>query len=150
MTNANARATLGDYLRARTERAQPTPPPFGMACYHCGIEEIVALPSQAADAWKAVTLQPGPLGGHSVEPVRAAVCRTCAEEQLSLGSWGPTLLDRLVLKSAGLWGKRGVENYLLGVAAWGTLAGNPVPNPTPWAHHDLAQLRTEIELGGPR
>ncbi|MBP1325313.1 deoxycytidylate deaminase [Leucobacter exalbidus] len=143
-----ARRAFAGYLRARTERPVPVVPTEAAGCYICGIGEVVALPSQAITTWHSVKLSPERLGGKPGTPqTETEVCSTCHAEHNAVGAWGPSLLDKLALRAAGV--ERHVGAYdvqLNGVKAWGT-TGKKRANRTPFEHMNLAQLADDIRAG---
>lgn len=140
-----ARHAFADYLRALTERPQPIPAPLGGACYLCGVASVEALPSRASSVWTEARVSPSALGGTSSAQVRASVCRTCADAAEAVGSYGPSTIERLVLNSAGIARRLGIENVRLDPPAWGVMGLGP--NLTPWAHIDLDHLRRQFDSG---
>lgn len=142
-----ARRAFAGYLRARIERPVPVVPTNDLACFVCGIGEVVALPSRAATAWHTVKLSPEHLGGKpGTRRTEVEVCRTCIAEHNAVRAWGPTLLDVLVLRAAGVENHPGAQNVQTAARAWGT-TGRRHANATPFAHLDLAQLADDIRAG---
>lgn len=141
-----AREAAAEWLRARVQRPRPLAPPHGAGCYLCGVATVEALPSRAADVWSEARLRPEALGGSRGARVHASVCHGCAAEAEAVGSYGPTLIDRLVLRAAGIDRRLGAEMLQTDAQAWGT-TGRATPNETPWAHVDLAALRADFESG---
>ncbi|WP_453984286.1 hypothetical protein [Brevibacterium casei] len=142
---ARARQAVAAFLRALTERPQPTPAPTGGGCYLCGVASVEVVPSRASSAWTEARVSPSSLGGTSTAHRRVSVCRTCADAAEAYGAYGQSMMERLVLEAAGISRKLGIENVRLDPPAWGVM--NIEPNSTPWAHIDLADLREKFETG---
>lgn len=142
---ARARQAVAAFLRAVTERPETTPAPTGGGCYLCGVASVEALPSRASSAWTEARVSPSSLGGTSTAHRRVSVCRTCAEAAEAYGAYGPSVMAYLVLEAAGISRKLGIENVRIDPPAWGVM--NIEPNPTPWAHIALADLREKFETG---
>ncbi|MCU4296340.1 hypothetical protein D3I60_04465 [Brevibacterium permense] len=142
---AEARRAVASYLRALTERPQPITAPTGGGCYLCGVASVEALPSRASRVWAEARVSPSSLGGTSTAHLSVSVCRTCADAAEAYGAYGQSMMARLVLEAAGISRKLGIENVRLDPPAWGVL--DIEPNPTPWAHIDLADLREKFESG---
>lgn len=145
---AETRRARIDYLKARNERPTQVKPSEALACYLCGIGEVTARPSQAANQWHFVKILPESFGGrYGAERVDAEVCAMCFNEYREVGVWGATLLDRLVLRTAGVLGHPGAQDvHLNGVRAWGS-SRRTKPNATRFAHLNLGKLAEDIRTG---
>lgn len=145
---AEARRAYAEYLRARIERPELLRPTDGSpACFVCGVGEVLGLPSRAAEAWHTVTLRPHSLGGKpGMRPVETEVCAVCAAEAEAVGSYGPTMLDRLVKRAAGIEGNPRARDLQLSAKAWGVM-GRKRANAVAFGHLDLARLVDDVRAG---
>jgi len=145
---AATRTAWAAWLRARVERPRPIAAPTAAACYLCGVGTVEALPSHAHHAWHTLRVRPSALGAsRAAKDLTTDVRATCHAAYAELRGWGPTLLEQLVMRAAGLEGNaRWQQVEVSGLRAWGTM-GRTVPNPTPWAHLDLAQLDSDLRTG---
>lgn len=141
-----ARKAATTWMSARTERPRPLAPPIGHGCYLCGVATVEALPSRAAHVWREANLRPEQLGGTGSTYTRVSVCAPCYFEAQKIGSYGPTLLDRLILRAAGIDRKLGAETLQInGARAWGVTGEKP--NESAFAHLALGTLRDDFESG---
>lgn len=137
-----------NYLQARVERPIHITPAEATACFMCGIGSIKALPSRANTVWHTVMLKPESLGGKVGTPrVETEVCQNCFVAFTRVQTWGPSLLDTLVLRAAGVEMHGNAQGLQLNrVKAWGT-SGRRKANSEPFAHVNLEQLANDVRSG---
>lgn len=141
------RAEFARYRVLRAERPIDLAPPIGSGCYLCGVGSVKARPSRRNHVWRTGRVRPSQLGGTDTTPREVAMCAECHLQGEAFGVYGPTVLDRLVLRAAGVDRLLGSEYLQLhGVKAWGT-CGRTKPNSTPFAHLDLSGLLADVRGG---
>lgn len=124
------RACYAILLEDRIEAGEPPlpePPPFGLACIACGLGEQV-------EPWR------GPIRSHTLtrgpDPVEGYACSQCAAVLESVGSVGPTWLEKACLTSFGREWKQGIT--LPGLKPW--VATGLRPGTQRWCWVDLRDM----------
>ncbi|WP_062465591.1 hypothetical protein [Demequina maris] len=141
-----ARDALAGLLAAVNERPAPIPcPDPSGGCMLCGIASVEALPSRAAHAWTPATANPSPLGGRpSNKRLSGHLCPTCATACDTVGSIGPTAMERALMAALGVRRKSLTPTELVGLKAWAVMP-EASPNRRPWGHIEHVEaLRTVL------
>lgn len=104
-------------------------------------------PSEAREVWHPLHSTVAALGGRGPGQVDGEICTTCHAERERVGMTGPTLIDRLVMRAAGIEGKLGADQLLLNQVPAFAVTGRTKPNSSPWSHINLKQLKSDFEGG---